>query len=298
MFIMNPVAGKKKIKNSAIDLIRLFDNAGFEVTACCTQKDFNAQKIVESRAQGYDLIVCCGGDGTLKETICGVMALGTDIPIGFIPLGTTNDFAFSLGVPTDPIRAAQAIIDGEPKPFDMGISGSGDKFIYVAAFGNFTDLSYSTSQKLKNRLGLLAYYLGTAKAVFKLHGYPAKITTDSGDVFEGRYFYVSMSNSLSVAGMHVLTDYGVDLADGRHELIMIEMPNNIFKFLKFLFTTLGTLATKDIGANKYINVKRVQNVKFAFPEPTPFTFDGEFGGAHTEIETKNLYHEVNIILHK
>ena len=152
LLIVNPVSGKKMAKRYMMKMINRFDEAGYSVTACCTQKNKNAYDITLSRGAGFDLIVCVGGDGTLKETVAGVMKLGKDIPLGFIPLGSTNDFAKSLGIPIDVSDAVDAIINGTPMPVDMGVFGK-DSFIYVAGFGNFTAISYSANQKVKNVLG-------------------------------------------------------------------------------------------------------------------------------------------------
>lgn len=157
LLIVNPVSGKKMAKRYMMKMINRFDEAGYSVTACCTQKNKNAYDITLTRGAGFDLIVCVGGDGTLKETVAGVMKLGKDIPLGFIPLGSTNDFAKSLGIPTDVSDAVDAIINGTPMPVDMGVFGK-DSFIYVAGFGNFTAISYSANQKVKNVLGKNAYY--------------------------------------------------------------------------------------------------------------------------------------------
>lgn len=128
LLIVNPVSGKKMAKRYMMKMINRFDEAGYSVTACCTQKNKNAYDITLSRGAGFDLIVCVGGDGTLKETVAGVMKLGKDIPLGFIPLGSTNDFAKSLGIPIDVSDAVDAIINGTPMPVDMGVFGK-DSFI-------------------------------------------------------------------------------------------------------------------------------------------------------------------------
>ena len=199
LLIVNPVSGKKMAKRYMMKMINRFDEAGYSVTACCTQKNKNAYDITLSRGAGFDLIVCVGGDGTLKETVAGVMKLGKDIPLGFIPLGSTNDFAKSLGIPIDVSDAVDAIINGTPMPVDMGVFGK-DSFIYVAGFGNFTAISYSTNQKVKNVLGKNAYYLQAVGEFFKMKPFHAKVIAD-GEVFEGDYFYGAFSNSYSVGAV-------------------------------------------------------------------------------------------------
>lgn len=293
LFIVNPVAGKQKVKGLEPRFQQILTDAGLKLTRVETQKDKNAQAIVEEQGEQYDLIVCIGGDGTLKETLCGTMSFEREVPVGYIPLGTTNDFANSLGIPTDPVEACKNIATGVATPIDMGVLSSGEKFIYVAAFGNFVDMSYSTPQAWKNRLGLAAYYLNGAKNALTMHGYKAKVTCDDGTVYEGKYFYGGASNSKSIAGIHALGKCGVDLSDGNHELVLIDWAKN---FPAFLMTMLKTIATKDIKGNKYIHVHPGKSFKFEFDEPVNFTLDGEYGGDHTELTAGNAHHAVSIIL--
>ena len=184
---VKPVYGRNRAERCRMEVMDRLEEAGGSVTACCTQKNKNAYDITLSRGAGFDLIVCVGGDGTLKETVAGVMKLGKDIPLGFIPLGSTNDFAKSLGIPIDVSDAVDAIINGTPMPVDMGVFGK-DSFIYVAGFGNFTAISYSANQKVKNVLGKNAYYLQAVGEFFKMKPFHAKVIADDEDI-EGAYFY-------------------------------------------------------------------------------------------------------------
>lgn len=215
LLVVNPVSGKKLAKQYMMRMINRFDQAGYNVTACCTQINKNAYDIVKNRGREFDIVVCCGGDGTLKETVCGIMELGLDIPVGYLPMGSTNDFAHSMNIPTDVFEAVEAIINGEPKPVDIGQFGN-ENFIYVAGFGNFTAISYSANQKLKNVLGKNAYYLQAVKEFFRMKPFHARVEAD-GEFFEGDYFYGEASNSYSIAGMPVLHNMGVEFDDGKHE---------------------------------------------------------------------------------
>lgn len=257
LLIVNPVSGKKMAKRYMMKMINRFDEAGYSVTACCTQKNKNAYDITLSRGAGFDLIVCVGGDGTLKETVAGVMKLGKDIPLGFIPLGSTNDFAKSLGIPIDVSDAVDAIINGTPMPVDMGVFGK-DSFIYVAGFGNFTAISYSTNQKVKNVLGKNAYYLQ------------------------------------AVGGMPVLHNMGVEFNDGLFEMVLV----NMFKNPGEIAYLANSMVRKNVKNNRLVTIRHCKNVKFIFDKPTPFTLDGEYGGAFTEIDASCIHNAVRIMLHR
>lgn len=283
LLIINPTAGKRLAADYTLRIINKFDAAGYYVTTCCTQINKNACDIVINRGADFDLIVCCGGDGTLKETICGVRTLGRDIKIGYIPLGTTNDFAHSLNIPTDALKAANAVISGKEMQCDIGNFNGTEQFIYVSCFGNFCDVSYKAPQKLKNRIGRQAYYLETAKELFKIKSYHAKVECDDGEVIEGDFFYGGVSNSYSIAGFAVLQNAGVSFNDGYHELALIRMPKNPAQ----LASILNAMLKKEVLDNDYIVIKRGKSFKFYFDEPVDWTLDGEFGGSHDYAEIGN-----------
>lgn len=292
LLVVNPVSGKKLAKQYMMRMINRFDQAGYNVIACCTQINKNAYDIVKNRGREFDIVVCCGGDGTLKETVCGIMELGLDIPVGYLPMGSTNDFAHSMNIPTDVFEAVEAIINGEPKPVDIGQFGD-ENFIYVAGFGNFTAISYSANQKLKNVLGKNAYYLQAVKEFFRMKPFHARVEAD-GEFFEGDYFYGEASNSYSIAGMPVLHNMGVEFDDGKHELILVEM----FKSPADILRLANDMVHKTVADNPSVIIRHCDHIKFMFDEPTPFTLDGEFGGEHLEVEAKTLKHAVKIMVQK
>ena len=217
------------------------------------------------------------------------MELKKDIPIGYIPMGSTNDFAHSVGIPTKVEKAVENIINGEPRPVDMGIFGD-TTFVYVAGFGNFTAISYSASQKLKNIFGKNAYYLNAVGEFFKMKSYHARVEAD-GEVFEGDYFYGEASNSYSIGGMPVLHNMGVKFDDGKHELILVEM----FKTPSDFFSLANDMVHKTVAKNKLVTFRHCDKIDFHFDEPTAFTLDGEFGGDQTDITVKTIKHAVSII---
>lgn len=293
LLVVNPVSGKKMAKQYMMRMINRFDQAGYNVTACCTQIDKNAYDIVMNRGREFDIVVCCGGDGTLKQTVCGVLQLGLDIPVGFIPMGSTNDFAGSLGIPTDDVYAAvEAIVNGEPKPVDIGKFGD-EFFIYVAAFGNFTAISYAVNQKIKNVLGKNAYYLQAVKDFFKMKPYHARVEAD-GEFFEGDYFYGAASNSYAVGGMPVLHNMGVEFDDGYHELVLVRMFKNPAELLRLA----NDMVHKTVANNDNVIIRHCKHIKFMFDDPTPFTLDGEFGGDQLEVKADTLEHAVKIMIQR
>ena len=291
LLIVNPVSGKSKARALTPRIINEFENAGYEVTTVFTLKEKNAYQLVTERGSNADIIVCIGGDGTLKETVGGVIDTKINKPIGYIPMGSTNDFARSLGIPRgNPMAAAKSIIEGNPYPVDIG-KFEDEIFIYVAAFGNFTAISYNTNQKLKNALGHSAYYIPAVKDFFKMKPYHAKVIAD-GEVFEGDYFYGASSNSYSIGGMPVLYNIGVKFDDGMHELILIKM----FKNPKEMKQIISAMLKKDARNNDMIIYRQAKEIKFIFEKPTPFTLDGEYGGDKLVANASTLKHAVNIIL--
>lgn len=291
LLIVNPVSGQKKAKNYVADMMTSFEMASYEVKTVLTEKTRNAYAIVREMGADYDVIVCVGGDGTLKETVCGVIEGGKDQPIGYIPMGSTNDFAKSLKIPTKDVYAAiDNIVKGTPKPVDMG-KYEDEFFIYVAAFGNFTAISYACNQKLKNALGNKAYYLQSVADFFKMKPYQAHVEAD-GEVFDGKYFYGALSNSYGVGGMPVLHNIGVKFDDGLHELVLVKW----FKNPKELFALASAMMRKDVIHNPNVIIRHVKEATFSFENPTAFTLDGEFGGDMTTAHTSSVHHAVRMII--
>ena len=187
LFIYNPRAGKAMIKSHLLDIIDVFTKGGYEVTVHPTQARMDATNVVLQKAKGYDLIVCSGGDGTMDEVVTGMLQLDKKIPIGYIPAGSTNDFARSLRISNDMVKAAKEIVDGRFYPCDAGRFND-NYFIYVAAFGLFTDVSYQTKQAMKNVLGHLAYVLEGTKRLFNVPSYRLKVSHD-GETIEEEFIF-------------------------------------------------------------------------------------------------------------
>ena len=225
LFLVNPNAGQRRVNKSLTEIIGVFNEGGYEVTVFLTTGPGSGTRIVQERAADYDLVVCAGGDGTLNETITGVLRAGADCPVGYIPCGSTNDFASTLKLSTDVVQAAKDIMMGAPVEYDVGRWGD-RYFVYIASFGAFTRVSYTTPQNLKNALGHLAYVLSGIQELPQIRNIPMALELD-GQVLDGEYLFGAVSNSTSVGGVFTLDSRQVDLRDGKFEVILVRMPRDM-----------------------------------------------------------------------
>ncbi len=291
LLIVNPISGKGKAGKYLPDMEERFKNAGYELKTVLTEKERNAYHIICEENEDYDVITCVGGDGTLKETATAIIEKEIDTPIGYVPMGSTNDFARSMNIPRGNVMAAvENIIEGTAKSVDIG-RFNGENFIYIASFGNFTSSSYTASQKLKNAIGRTAYYLPIVKEFFHMKGFHARVEAD-GETFEDDWFVGGATNSYGVGGMPVLHNIGVEFDDGLHELVLVRMFKNVGEALSFI----KAMATKDFINSPLVTIRHCDDIKFYFDTPTDFTLDGEFGGSLTYAEAKTLKHAVKIIV--
>lgn len=288
LFIFNPKSGKGQIRNNLLDIIDTFVKAGYEVNARPTQYAGEAVEIARERAAEYDIVVCSGGDGTLDEVVSGIMKSGQRRPIGYIPAGSTNDFANSLGLPRNMKSAADVVVGGRPYACDIG-SFNHNSFVYIAAFGLFTEVSYETSQEIKNVLGHMAYILEGVKKLAAVKSYHMKITTQD-TVIEDDFLYGMVTNSISVGGFKGITGKFVDLSDGVFEVTLIRRP----KSLEELNQILAALTMSDIDAAQMYCFK-TSYLKVESQEEVAWTLDGEFGGRHTEVVIENLNRALEIM---
>ena len=295
LLIINPIAGKRHGVDYQPKVVKKFKEADYNVQVRYTEIDKNAYYVTKQYGRGNDIIVCCGGDGTLKETICGVMDLGLKTKVGYIPCGTTNDFAHSFNIPTGYDDAVETILKGETISIDIGNINGKEHFVYLSCFGNFCDVSHKAKQSLKNKVGRGAYYWETVKELPKIKGHKVKIECDDGEVIEDTLFYGGVSNSYSIAGFPVLTKAGVEFDDGFNELAYIKMPKNpaqLASILKAMFIT------RDVINNDYIVVKKGKRFKFYFDEEINWTLDGENGGNHSIVEINTCENAVNVFCNK
>ena len=288
LFIFNPHAGKGQIKNHLVDIVDMMVKAGFDVTIYTTQAQADATRKVVEEGAGYDRIVCSGGDGTLDEVMTGLMQAKLHIPIGYIPAGSTNDFANSLGIPKEMLKAAERAVGQNRFPCDIGDFNS-DTFVYIAAFGLFTEVSYKTSQQMKNIFGHVAYIMEGAKCLHDIPSYNMQVEYD-GNVFQDEFIYGMVTNSISVGGFKGMTGNDVKLDDGVFEVTMIKKPRNPIELNEILACLANMIDDTDL-----IYSFKTNQVRITAKENVAWTLDGEFGGEHEEVLIQNLHQRVTIL---
>ena len=289
LFIFNPHSGKGLIKNHLLEITDILVKADYEVTVYPTQSRGDAERKMREREKDYVLVVCSGGDGTLDEIVTGMIQSGFKTPIGYIPSGSTNDFAKTLKIPSTMRKAAELIARGKVFSCDVGRFNR-DVFVYVAAFGLFTEVSYETPQEMKNMLGHVAYFLEGVRQLTNIKSYLIKVTyvSENGEevVIEDDFIFGMVTNSHSVGGFKSIAGNvfkgKVDLNDGLFEVTLIKVPRNPVE----LNSILAALAIADIDTQYMYNFKSGK-LTFESEDEVAWTLDGEYGGKHTKVELLN-----------
>ncbi len=276
LVIINPKAGMKKAKKHLFEIVDRLSRAGYTVSAQTTTKAGDATQFVLQYGAKQDLIVCCGGDGTLNEVINGVTASGCAAPIGYVPAGTTNDFARTTQLPKKVEKCMDRILCNLPRNCDIG-TFNGRNFTYIASAGAFTKVSYSTPQKMKNKFGHSAYLLEGIKEIGNITPFRAKVFFNGKEV-EDEFLFVSVSNSTSIAGLFKLNRLDVRLDDGEFELMLIRNPKNAVELMRVL-----SGLTSGKYDPRHILFDHARNIRFQFEAPPEWTLDGEPGGTHPEV---------------
>ena len=290
MLIINPAAGRGGYKQGFTEALKILNDGGYRTTLFYTAGARDATEYAGRYAHDFDAVACIGGDGTLSEVIAGLMRVPSPPPLGYIPMGTANDVATTLGLPkNDTIGAALRLVRGSAHPYDVGGFGADEYFAYIAAFGAFTEVSYATPQDMKKRLGHLAYVLQGMAALPKLESYNTRVEYDGG-VVEAPLVYGSMSNSTSVAGIVKLREEMVCLGDGMSELVLVKDPGSIEGFSEIVTSVLSQRYDSD----KLI-ILHTTRAKFTFEKPVAWTRDGEAGGEYAEVELKNYAAPIELI---
>lgn len=289
LFIVNPRSGKAQIKWHLMDVVDLFIKDGWDVLVYITQAQKDATEVVCRKGAEVDMIVCSGGDGTLSETIAGLVRLDDPPVLGYIPAGSTNDFASSLGISSDPMEAARNIISGESGHIDIGYFCREATFVYVAGFGAFTEVSYQTPQEKKNLLGHQAYVLEGVKSLTNIKSYPMRIEADTLCV-EGDFLFGMVTNTISVGGFKGLVPSDVALNDGVFEVLLIRMP----KTVKELRTIVSDMLLKE-ETSEYVYKFKTTKMRITSEEAVDWVLDGEFGGSHMVVEVENLTKRIEIV---
>lgn len=291
LFIYNPRAGKGLMKTNLSDIVDIFVKAGYDAVVYPTQAYQDAYRKVTEFAEDYDLVVCSGGDGTLDEVVTGMMSREKKLTIGYIPTGSTNDFANSLKIPKDFRAAADNAVHGTAFPCDIGRFND-DVFVYVAAFGLFTDVSYETRQDMKNVLGHLAYVLEGAKRIFNVPSYWLKVTVDD-QVIEDEFIYGMVTNSRSVGGFRNMIGKDVKFDDGEFEVTLIRKPKNPMELQEII----AALLIEQVDT-KHMYTFKTGKISFESRGDIPWTLDGEYGGSHNYVEIENQRKALKLMVPK
>ena len=289
LFIMNPLAGMKKANRYLADIIALFNRAGYDVLTYMTAAPGDCITAVEQKAASMDLIVCVGGDGTFNETVSGLLHTGLDIPVGYIPAGSTNDFAASLNLPTNVLEAAQLIVEGEPVAYDVGRFGD-RHFTYVASFGAFTRVSYATPQSVKNALGHTAYLLSGLQEISQIRPFHVRFDLDDGQVIEDDFIFGAISNSTSMGGILTLDPKQVDMQDGKFELFLVRAPKDVLEL-----SECAKALTEQKYNCKVITFCSASRITVTAPSEMNWTLDGEMEPGHETVLVENLHHSIRLM---
>ena len=289
LFIMNPYAGQRKANRHLTDILTIFNRADYAVTVMMTAGPGDGASFAENMPQDTDLLVCCGGDGTFNEAVTGLLRSGRDIPIGYIPAGSTNDFASSLKLPSNPLEAARAIVEGTPQPLD--VCRFADRyFAYVASFGAFTRASYATSQSLKNVLGHAAYLLEGITELSQIRKTHVKLTLNDEFLIEDDFIFGAISNSTSLGGILTLDPKQVDMGDGLFELLLVRAPKDFSEITE----CIRALRTQKYNC-RMLTFIPASKVNIQSDPDMVWTLDGERAQGAAEIEAENLHHAIRLI---
>lgn len=294
LLIYNASAGRQKVKAMLPDILDVFAREGYLTTVVPTQARGDAVRAAAALGAGFDRVVCCGGDGTLNETVSGMMQVYDAMRpvLGYIPTGTTNDFSRNLSLPRGTENLAKTACGGVPRAIDLGRAGE-SWFTYVAAFGLFTDVSYNTPQNVKNLLGHTAYLIEGASRLTSVQSYAMRVECDQR-VVEGEFIYGMVGNTVSVGGLLNLPQELVKLDDGMFEVLLVRKPKNALEFQAIVRTLLAMEINKEEQEDSLVVGFSANQVTFTCENAVPWTLDGEFGGEHTTLRIEN--HRQNLVL--
>lgn len=289
LLLYNPCAGRRQVGRHLQEIRETLEKAGFDVEIYKTKARGDATRKLARDAAQYDRVVCAGGDGTLNEVISGVLESGHRLPVGYIPAGSTNDFAASLGLSCNIPQAARDVVEGNPISLDIG-SFNGRTFVYTASFGAFTRASYAAPQSVKNVLGHMAYLIEGMKDVAHIRPLEMEFCAD-GENFGGEYIFGAISNSTSMGGVLKLDPSRVDLTDGKLELLLIKATSNLAQ----LVSVAAALRARNYE-HEGIFFRSFRNLEILAKDTFPWTVDGEFEPAADKIHIENLHGAVDLIV--
>ena len=289
LFIMNPISGQKKAAKFLPEIISLFNRADYEVITYLTGCQGDATRMAALRGGDVDIVVCCGGDGTFNETITGLLENDIHVPVGYIPSGSTNDLANSLKLSSNPLKAAQDILEGTPAVYDVGKFGS-RYFSYVASFGAFTQTSYTTPQSIKNLLGHTAYVLSGISELSQIRKEHVRMEID-GEIVEDDFLFGAISNSTSVGGVLTLDPKVVNMSDGLLEILLVRAPHNLTEITE----CLQAFQAQDYNNCAMVTFRSARRIRILANPSMLWTLDGERDEGHWEVVAENLHHAIRLI---
>ena len=291
LLIINPRAGKTKSRAPLFDAVSRFSKAGYLVYVYTTGARGDATRVAAELGGEFDVVVCAGGDGTLNETVAGLMTREERPHLGYLPCGSTNDFAASLRIPGRIEAAADAVADGQPYPLDIGIH-NGRHFVYVASFGAFTKVSYNVPQNAKNTLGHFAYVLEGLNSLDSLRPYRCRVIAD-GEIIAGEFIFGAVCNTTSLAGMVKLNPDRVDMNDGKFELLLLQCPKTALD-LQNLIVAMTSMEYDYPG----VYFRHVREVHVETEEDLPWSLDGEYAPSERHVEIRNIPGAVQLLLRR
>ena len=280
LLIVNPAAGKTRSHGPLFDAVSVFCKAGYLVHVHNTTGRGDAAHVAATLSTDFDVVVCCGGDGTLNETVSGLLQIDNPPPLGYLPRGSTNDFAATLGLSSNPVQAAETVVTCQPQLLDIGFWNQ-RPFVYVASFGAFTRSSYAAPQANKNALGHLAYILEGIKDLNTLRPYKMSLSAD-GESLDGEYLFGAICNSTSIGGLMKLDPSRVVLDDGRFEMLLVPNPKTPAELQNLLLALLN----QQYDAQGLI-FRHVSSVSVKPAEDLPWSLDGEYGPSSQQVEIVN-----------
>ncbi len=288
LLIINPVSGLRLNTVYAPKIISVLTEAGYDVFTMLTAKRGDAKNWAAEYGKDFDVIVACGGDGTFNEVVAGNLSAANK-PLGYIPCGSTNDFAASIGLSGDIVTAVQNIAKGSEHTFDAGSFGS-RPFTYVSSFGAFTRVSYSTSQSFKNIVGHLAYIVEGGLDLKNLRPEHVSISAN-GKIYDGNYIFGAISNSRSLGGVLTISSDLVDMNDGFFEAMLIKHPKNVSQLNKII-KAITSRQYADCDMIEFFSCKELSVLK----NPSGgWSLDGEFEQGEDNVLIKNLHSAITLI---
>ena len=290
LLIINPVSGKKAGKVKLYKIVDFMSRNNCKTTIFTTSRRGEATEIVKAHALEYDRIVCCGGDGTLNEIFTGLTEMNLQVPVGYIPTGTTNDLANALGLTSETQKAMNTAIYGETKALDIGSFNENQFFSYIASFGAFTKASYTTPQWMKNVMGRASYMVYGIADIKDIRSHKVTITTNDLEI-TGDFIFGSVSNSTVIGGVVKLPEESIDFADGKFEVLLIRTPKNP----RDMQSILNGLLNQDYNEDSLLFFK-ASELTFIFEKKIPWTIDGEYAGEQQSVTINNLHRRAEVFV--